>query len=104
MRVSATISAAWPRWSASPVDRSPCEALHKLLDLGFDERAYFAELLGRHFSGVGNLPVEPSLGLDDGALVAAAHCHRHVKLECCQLVQALGVVGGQVVAEFVHGL
>lgn len=78
------------------------EDFEKLLHLRLDQIANFSEHLRRHFPGVRDLPVDAVPGAHQRTLVAAAHRHGGVKVLSVEVVQPLGGVGGQVVADFLH--
>lgn len=79
------------------------EGRQERFDFRFDQISDFAELFGRHFAGVGDLPVFAAVGDNKGALVAAAHGDGDVDGLAVELLEAFRSVGREVVAKFFHG-
>ena len=73
-------------------------------DLLFDQVTDAPKLLGGHVAWIGDFPVHPLPGEHERALVATPHRHGHVHLLTVELVEPLGGMRGEVVAEFSHGL
>src|SRR5438552_4340861 len=80
------------------------EIFQQDLNLLFDQIPDRANLLGGQVLGIGDVPVFPAFGPDQGAGVAAAHGHGNVVLDSRYLVQRFGNMFAQLVTTLAHEL